>query len=86
MAKPIEQVEQELTKLRMASSQLGKELTIAYKSYFAAINNLKINLKVNLIVLEPPLFRTNSLLWSLALFLQQLQQYRSLKKLFQVKD
>lgn len=34
MAKPIEQVEQELTKLRMASSQLGKELTIAYKSYF----------------------------------------------------
>jgi hypothetical protein len=36
MAKPIEQVEQELTKLRMASSQLGKELTIAYKSYFAA--------------------------------------------------
>jgi hypothetical protein len=36
MARPIEQVEQELTKLRMASSQLGKELTIAYKSYFAA--------------------------------------------------
>ncbi len=36
MAKPIEQVEQELTKLRMASSQLGKELTIAYKSYFEA--------------------------------------------------
>lgn len=34
MAKPIEQVEQELTKLRMASSQFGKELTIAYKSYF----------------------------------------------------
>ncbi len=36
MARPIEQVEQELTKLRMASSQMGKELTIAYKSYFAA--------------------------------------------------
>ncbi len=36
MARPIEQVEQELTKLRMASSQLGKELTIAYQSYFEA--------------------------------------------------
>ncbi len=35
MAKPIEQVEQELTKLRMASNQLGKELTSAYKSYFS---------------------------------------------------
>jgi hypothetical protein len=37
MAKPIEQVEQDLTKLRMASSQLGIELTTVYKSYFASL-------------------------------------------------
>jgi len=37
MAKPIEQVEQDLTKLRMASSQLGIELTTIYKSYFASL-------------------------------------------------
>lgn len=37
MAKPIEQVEQDLTKLRAASSQLGIELTTAYKTYFAAL-------------------------------------------------
>jgi hypothetical protein len=37
MAKPIEQVEQDLTKLRSASSQLGIELTTAYKTYFAAL-------------------------------------------------
>jgi hypothetical protein len=30
----IEQVEQDLTQLRTASSQLGRELTAAYKSYF----------------------------------------------------
>jgi phage gp36-like protein len=34
MAKPIEQIEQDLTKLRAASSQIGIELTAAYKSYF----------------------------------------------------
>jgi hypothetical protein len=37
MAKPIEQVEQDLTKLRMASSQLGQELLAVYKSYFASL-------------------------------------------------
>ena len=37
MAKPIEQVEQDLTKLRMASSQLGIEITTVYKSYFASL-------------------------------------------------
>ena len=35
MAKPIEQVEQDLTQLRTASSELGRELTAAYRSYFA---------------------------------------------------
>jgi hypothetical protein len=37
MAKPIEQVEQDLTRLRMTSSQLGIELTTVYKSYFASL-------------------------------------------------
>ncbi len=35
MARQIEQVEQDLTQLRTASSQLGRELTAAYRSYFA---------------------------------------------------
>jgi hypothetical protein len=34
MAKPIEQVEQDLTQLSAASSQLGRELMAAYQSYF----------------------------------------------------
>ena len=34
MARSIEQVEQDLTELRTASSQLGTELAAAYKSYF----------------------------------------------------
>jgi len=34
MARSIEQVEQDLTQLRTTSSQLGEELTAAYKSYF----------------------------------------------------
>jgi hypothetical protein len=34
MAKPIEQVEQDLTQLSTASSQLGRELMAAYQSYF----------------------------------------------------
>jgi hypothetical protein len=37
MARPIEQVEQDLTQLRKASSQLGRELTAAYKSYFTTL-------------------------------------------------
>ncbi len=37
MAKPIEQIEQDLTQLRDASSQLGVELTAAYKSYFETL-------------------------------------------------
>ncbi|WP_310426198.1 hypothetical protein [Chamaesiphon sp. VAR_48_metabat_135_sub] len=34
MARQIEQVEQDLTKLKESSSQLGRELTAAYRSYF----------------------------------------------------
>ncbi len=34
MAKPIEQVEQDLHQLRTNSSELGRELTAAYRSYF----------------------------------------------------
>ncbi len=34
MAKPIEQVEQDLTQLSAASSELGRELMAAYQSYF----------------------------------------------------
>ncbi len=34
MARSIEQVEQDLTQLRIASSKLGEELAAAYKSYF----------------------------------------------------
>lgn len=34
MAKPIEQVEQDLTQLRTVSSQLGRELMAAYQGYF----------------------------------------------------
>jgi hypothetical protein len=37
MAKPIEQVEQDLNQLRTASSEMGRELTAAYRSYFAAL-------------------------------------------------
>jgi hypothetical protein len=37
MARPIEQVEQDLTQLRKASSQLGRELTAAYRSYFTTL-------------------------------------------------
>jgi hypothetical protein len=37
MARPIEQVEQDLTQLRKASSQLGRELMAAYKSYFTTL-------------------------------------------------
>jgi hypothetical protein len=37
MARPIEQIEQDLTQLRKASSQLGRELTAAYKSYFTTL-------------------------------------------------
>ncbi len=37
MAKPIEQIEQDLTKLCQASSQMGIELTAAYKSYFETL-------------------------------------------------
>jgi hypothetical protein len=37
MARPIEQVEQDLTQLRKASSQLGQELTAAYQSYFTSL-------------------------------------------------
>jgi hypothetical protein len=37
MARPIEQVEQDLFQLRTASSKIGAELTAAYKSYFAAL-------------------------------------------------
>jgi hypothetical protein len=35
MARQIEQVEQDLTQLKAASSQLGRELTAAYRSYFS---------------------------------------------------
>lgn len=34
MAKPIEQVEQDLHKLRTSSREIGRELTAAYRSYF----------------------------------------------------
>ncbi len=37
MAKPIEQIDQDLNHLKIASSELGIELTNAYKSYFAAL-------------------------------------------------
>lgn len=37
MAKPIEQIEQDLTKLCTASSQMGIELATAYKSYFETL-------------------------------------------------
>ncbi|AFY94536.1 hypothetical protein [Chamaesiphon minutus] len=37
MARPIQQVEQDLTQLRKASSQLGQELTAAYQSYFTSL-------------------------------------------------
>ncbi|PSB54559.1 hypothetical protein [Chamaesiphon polymorphus] len=37
MARPIEQVEQDLTQLRKASSQLGEQLTGAYQSYFTSL-------------------------------------------------
>jgi hypothetical protein len=37
MARQIEQIEQELSKLKTLSSELGLELTIAYKKYFAAL-------------------------------------------------
>lgn len=37
MAKPIEQVEQELTQMRTTSSELGRELTAVYRSYFATL-------------------------------------------------
>jgi hypothetical protein len=37
MAKPIEQVEQELTQMRRTSSELGRELTAVYRSYFATL-------------------------------------------------
>jgi hypothetical protein len=38
MARPIEQVEQDLTQLRSASCQLGAELTANYKSYFDTLS------------------------------------------------
>jgi hypothetical protein len=38
MARPIEQIEQDLTQLRKASSQLGRELTAAYRSYFTSLS------------------------------------------------
>lgn len=34
MAKPIEQLEQDLTKLKRISGEVGRELTAAYKAYF----------------------------------------------------
>lgn len=34
MAKPIEQLEQDLTKLKSISGEVGRELTAAYKAYF----------------------------------------------------
>ena len=34
MAKPIEQVEQDLHQLRTSSREIGRELTAAYRSYF----------------------------------------------------
>jgi hypothetical protein len=37
MAKPIEQIYQDLNNLKIASSELGIELTAAYKSYFKAL-------------------------------------------------
>jgi hypothetical protein len=37
MARPIEQIEQDLTQLRKASTQLGEELMAAYKSYFTTL-------------------------------------------------
>jgi hypothetical protein len=37
MAKPIEQIYQDLNNLKIASTDLGAELTVAYKSYFAAL-------------------------------------------------
>ena len=37
MARPIEQVEQDLTQLRKASSQLGEQLAAAYQSYFTSL-------------------------------------------------
>jgi hypothetical protein len=37
MVRPIEQVEQDLTQMRTASSQLGEELMATYKSYFASL-------------------------------------------------
>jgi hypothetical protein len=37
MAKPIEQVEQDLNQLRITSGELGRELTAAYRSYFTVL-------------------------------------------------
>jgi hypothetical protein len=37
MVRPIEQIEQDLTQMRTASSQLGSELMATYKSYFASL-------------------------------------------------
>ncbi len=37
MARQIEQVEQDLTQLKVASSQLGRELTAVYRSYFNSL-------------------------------------------------
>lgn len=37
MVRPIEQIEQDLTQMRTASSQLGEELMATYKSYFASL-------------------------------------------------
>jgi hypothetical protein len=37
MAKPIEQIYQDLNNLKIASTDLGAELTVAYKSYFEAL-------------------------------------------------
>ncbi len=37
MAKPIEQIYQDLNNLKLASTALGAELSIAYKSYFEAL-------------------------------------------------
>ncbi len=37
MVRPIEQIEQDLTQMRTASSQLGEELMATYKSYFVSL-------------------------------------------------
>jgi hypothetical protein len=37
MAKPIEQVEQDLAQFRITSSELGRELTAVYRSYFTSL-------------------------------------------------